>query len=80
MYTKKERMHNIILQEEEVSILAMDTEDKDKDELWVEDKEKNLLQLRASRTFREGLLEPFHNLQLLQFLRACHRGLPFAAS
>jgi hypothetical protein len=35
-YTKKETMHSIILQEEEVSILAVDIEDEDEEEVWVE--------------------------------------------
>jgi hypothetical protein len=33
-------MHSIILQEEEVSILAVDTEDEDEEEVWVEAEDK----------------------------------------
>jgi hypothetical protein len=39
-YTKKETMHSIILQEEEVSILVVDKEDEDKEEVWVKAEEK----------------------------------------
>jgi hypothetical protein len=39
-YTKKEIMHSIILQEDEVSILAVDKEDEDEEEVWVEVEEK----------------------------------------
>ena len=39
-YTKKETMHSIILQEEEVSILIVDTQDEDEEEVWVEAEEK----------------------------------------
>ena len=39
-YTKKETMHSIILQEEEVSILEVDTADEEEDEVWVEAEDK----------------------------------------
>ena len=39
-YTMKEIMHNIILQEEEVSILGVDTEDEDEEEVWAKAKDK----------------------------------------
>jgi hypothetical protein len=34
-YTKKETMHSIILQEEEVSIIMLDTKAEDEEEVWV---------------------------------------------
>jgi hypothetical protein len=37
---KKETMHSIIPQEEEVSILTVDTEAKDKEEVWVKAEDK----------------------------------------
>jgi hypothetical protein len=33
-------MHSIIIQEEEVSILSVDTEDEDEEEVWVEAEDK----------------------------------------
>jgi hypothetical protein len=39
-YIKKETMHSITPQEEETSILMVDTEDKDEEEEWVEAEDK----------------------------------------
>ena len=39
-YTKKEIMHSIILQEEKVSTLAVDTKEEEEEEVWAEVEEK----------------------------------------
>jgi hypothetical protein len=39
-YIKKETMHSITPQEEETSILAVDTEEEDEEEEWVEVEER----------------------------------------
>jgi hypothetical protein len=38
--TKKETLHSTIPQEEELSILVVDTEDEYEEEVWVEAKDK----------------------------------------
>jgi hypothetical protein len=39
-YIKKEIMHSLTPWDEEISILAVDSEDEDKEEVWVEAEEK----------------------------------------
>jgi predicted phosphohydrolase len=38
-YSKKETLQSIIIREEETSTLAMDLEEEDEEEVWVEDKD-----------------------------------------